>query len=206
MVILVLITAIFAVMTITIIKVQLMNFWTGMTTNERFSSQRARVNKSSYHPSRDGSGGFGSGNYSSLAASSERGEAPPDDAFGANGKEASEVKRLDDIRIEKGLDNTANVDFEGQQRAAVKSKERFKRRETKPKSGRSWLCCKENAKEFKSQKELYDDHLRKNNLQEWSDRLIRNSSVNDFIYDKLSKDIKAVDSEVSAPTSMDNEF
>ena len=74
----------------------------------------------------------------------------PDDVFGTDGRQESEVKGLDDIRIEKGLDNTANIDFEGQQRAAGKNKERFKRRQTKPTSGRAWLCCKENAKEFKS--------------------------------------------------------
>ena len=80
-----------------------------MTTNERFSSQRVRVNKSTYQRSRDVSEA-----YSTQGVVSPKGEeAPPDDAFGAEGKAVSEVKRFDDIRVEKGLDNTANVDFEG---------------------------------------------------------------------------------------------
>jgi len=192
-------TGTFAVMMLTIIKVQTVNYWTGLTTNERFSSQRTLAKKSSYHPSRDGS----AAERSIEKSGSGSGVGVPDDLFGADGKQESEVKRLDDIRIEKGLDNTANIDFEGQQRAAGKNKERFKRRATKPTSGRAWLCCKENAKEFKSQKELYDDHLRKNNLREWNDRLIQSQSIHDFIYEKLSKDIKAVDSEVVDPSQPD---
>ena len=84
-------------------------------------------------------------------------------------KGESEVKRLSQIRIEKDLDvNTQNVDFEEQQRKNQKGKERFKRRGTKAKKGQAWLCCKENAKDFKSQRELYEDHIRKNNLKEWN--------------------------------------
>lgn len=123
--------------------------------------------------------------------------------LGPDLKQESEVKKLDDIRIEKGIDNTENIDFEAQQRAAVKNKERFKRRGTKAKSGAAWLCCGENADASKSQQELYEDHLAKNNLKAWNDRLIHSQSIHDFIYDKLSKGIKAVDSEVSDPGRQD---
>lgn len=73
-----------------------------------------------------------------------------------------------DVRIEKGLDHTSNVNFKEQQRIANKTKNKFKRRATKAQSGATWLCCRENAKDFKSQKELYDDHIRTNNLKEWN--------------------------------------
>lgn len=56
MVYLVFLSSVFSVMMLSIIKVQAVNFFTGMTTNERFSRSHTRKKHSSYRTPRNGGG------------------------------------------------------------------------------------------------------------------------------------------------------
>lgn len=153
-----------------LLQVQIINFYTGKTTNERFG--RAFQRQKKLDP-RNRMPDISNSESIEQADSNENGEE-----LAHLNRERTYISRLSMLRMENSFEFNSHIDEKQQEIQMRKNQERRQRKATKVQKKKGMfsncLCCnKTSMSENRSQYDLYLEHLKANGLQEWEERVNR---------------------------------